>query len=208
LTSIQFTFIDLSKGRVTNVHFTKDPVDEDELFDDPEIERPPLHPEEILLSNAKAPQLIQDDPDPVYERWTRNLPPQLKLPDSDLLQAIHAYASDYYSVSPGGDIAYGSMDGTALIAIGMLLEEMSAEALGETGHLALLESVREQEEQVPTLINGKRVTESQNAATQFRTKLKPSVQTQINKVKSSASRHSPQVIPKKEESASAMNLSD
>jgi hypothetical protein len=192
---------------VTNTRFTNDPVDEEELFEDHLTETPVFHPEEILLSHPQAPQLLHDDPDPIYERWTRNLPSQLTLPDSDLLQALHAYASDYYSVNAGGDIAFGSMDGTALIAMGMLLEEMSVEAMGETGHLALLESVEEQEAQVPTLINGKRVAEIQDVGSMQGTKLKPSVHKRINKNKSSNSRRTP-TTPKKEESGSDMILSD
>lgn len=189
---------------MTNVGYTNDPIDEEELFNNHLVELDPLHPEEILLSHTNAPQILQDDPDPIYERWVRNLPPQLTLPDSDLLQAVHAYASDYYSVSPGGDIAFGSMDGTALVAMGMLLEEMSVEVIGETGHLALLESIKEQEEQVPTLKNGQKFAGNQNVGTKTATKLKPSVHNRITKTKSSQARGN---IPKKEEN-SAMSLSD
>lgn len=38
------------------------------------------------------------------------------------------------------------MDETALIALGILLEETVKETLGDTGHLALLEGVRSEEE--------------------------------------------------------------
>ena len=39
------------------------------------------------------------------------------------------------------------MDETALIALGILLEETVKETLGDTGHLALLEGVRREEEE-------------------------------------------------------------
>jgi hypothetical protein len=129
----------------------------------------------------------------------------LELPDSDLLKAIHAYASDFYSISPEGDVAFGSMNGTALVAMGILLEEMCAEDMGETGHLALLESAKEQEQQLPTIVDGNRVALIQSGGHDTRTKLKPSAQRKVRKTKSSAS---PLVIPKNERANSEMSLSD
>lgn len=70
-----------------------------------------------------------------------NLRPDQKLPDSELLKAVHAYASDQYSVQTGdrGEFDFCSLDETALIALGVLLEEAAAEVLGETGDMALVE---------------------------------------------------------------------
>jgi hypothetical protein len=85
-----------------------------------------------------------------------NLPTQLQLPESDLLKAIHAYASDFYSTQPDGEKSFLSMDGTALLAMGILLEEMAVEVIGKTGHLSFLESARVQNGLVPTFWNGKR----------------------------------------------------
>jgi len=64
-----------------------------------------------------------------------------KLPDSDLLKHLHAYASDFYrsATSSGGKEDWRSMDETALLALGILMEETAAELLGETGDLALVE---------------------------------------------------------------------
>lgn len=82
-----------------------------------------------------------------------------KLPDSDLLKAVHAYASDFYGAmrmaahgsrkhpgrrrvnsngyTRGND--FGSLDETALLAFGVLLEESVAAALGETGDMVFVE---------------------------------------------------------------------
>jgi hypothetical protein len=66
-----------------------------------------------------------------------------------LLKTIHAYVSDYYGSKTGhlGDtrLDFESMDETALIAFGILLEETAAEILGETGHLAFVEDVDDEE---------------------------------------------------------------
>jgi len=78
------------------------------------------------------------------------IPPNQPLPDSDLLKAIHTYTSDYYASATTnrglGD--WHSMDGTALIALGILLEESAREALGETGDMVFVEG-EEVEEIMP-----------------------------------------------------------
>lgn len=70
-----------------------------------------------------------------------NLPEDQPLPDSDLLKAIHTYTSDFYKYSTPdqGSCAWRSMDETALIAMGFLLEEMASEALEETGDMVFVE---------------------------------------------------------------------
>ena len=64
-----------------------------------------------------------------------------RLPDSDLLKAIHAYASDFYgrATANGGLLDFESLDETALLALGILLEEMAEHVLGDTGDLAFVE---------------------------------------------------------------------
>ena len=54
---------------------------------------------------------------------------------------MHIYASEYYESALGaqGDVSFGSMDETALLAVGILLEEAAEHILGETGDLALVE---------------------------------------------------------------------
>lgn len=66
------------------------------------------------------------------------------LPESDLLKAIHGYASAFYNARDGGRSGGGgpderSMDETALIAFGILLEEAGREVLGRRGDLVFTE---------------------------------------------------------------------
>lgn len=58
-----------------------------------------------------------------------------------MLKAVHVYASDYYGRTLGTqeDVSFESMDETALLAVGILLEEAAKHVLGETGDLALVE---------------------------------------------------------------------
>lgn len=106
----------------------------------------PLPPQDVLFRSKNAPPYIYEENNP----YLGNLPNDLdsKIPDSDLLKAIHAYAADYYSRSLSeeeAEIAYNSLDGSALLALGMLLEESCAEVIGETGDLALVEGVESNE---------------------------------------------------------------
>jgi hypothetical protein len=59
------------------------------------------------------------------------------LPESDLLKALHCYASDFYSRTHGDVVDWRSMDETALITLGIVMEEVSH--LGHTADLALTE---------------------------------------------------------------------
>ena len=70
-----------------------------------------------------------------------DLNPNQTLPDSDLLKAVHVYASNFYDRATGdsGQGDFRSMDGTALIALGVLLEEAAKHRLGEKGHLIFVE---------------------------------------------------------------------
>jgi hypothetical protein len=73
------------------------------------------------------------------------------LPDSDLLKSVHAYSSRFYEAL-GQRVGSGSfvgrrlvdersMDETALLAMGILLEEAAREALGKSGDLVFTEGV-------------------------------------------------------------------
>lgn len=63
------------------------------------------------------------------------------LPDSDLLKALHCYASDFYARATvdGGSADWRSLDETALIALGILVEEATRDVLGQTGDLVFTE---------------------------------------------------------------------
>ena len=99
-------------------------------------------PEEVLFRRRGAP--VRYEEDDIYCA-DRHLEPHQRLPDSDLLKTIHAYASDFYAnaTADGGKSDFKSLDETALLAVGILLEEAAAEALGKTGDLALVEAAVE-----------------------------------------------------------------
>ena len=98
----------------------------------------PVPPEEVLFRRKTAPQRYEE----IDFYWAeRNLTLDRPLPDSDLLKAIHTYASNFYdrATIDKGQGDYGSMDETALLALGILLEEAAKETLGATGDLAFIE---------------------------------------------------------------------
>lgn len=84
-----------------------------------------------------------------YEQFSAHRHLEHRLPDSDLLKAIHMHASDFYGAHPDAEDSFKSMDETALIAMGILLEEATAEKLGETGDLAFTEAARPEEADQP-----------------------------------------------------------
>ncbi|KAF1998058.1 hypothetical protein P154DRAFT_267224 [Amniculicola lignicola CBS 123094] len=109
--------------------------------------RPPLRPDEILFKAPNAPTRYAESD--YYFAHTK-LPADQRLPSSDLLSAIHAYISNFYARTEGKGKAGGkmwkSMDETALIAIGILMEETAREVLGETGDLAFLEGAEDEQQ--------------------------------------------------------------
>lgn len=97
-----------------------------------------VRPEEVLFRRQSAPVRYEEND---FYFAHENLPPDRPLPDSEMLQAIHSYCSDFYdrATLDRGQDDFRSMDETALIAMGILLEEMANESLGETGDLVLVE---------------------------------------------------------------------
>ncbi|RDW80045.1 hypothetical protein BP6252_04683 [Coleophoma cylindrospora] len=96
----------------------------------------PSAPEDILFRHKNAPTRFAESD--VYFANERAAP--IELPDSDLLKAIHSYASDFYSrASAESSLDWRSLDETALIALGVLMEEASKESLGRTGDLVFTE---------------------------------------------------------------------
>ncbi|KAM5352393.1 hypothetical protein ACJ41O_005116 [Fusarium nematophilum] len=109
---------------------------------------------------AKAPEQSQRSPNTrkdaperylehdIYYAHERDLPRagQGVLPESDLLKAIHGYTSAFYAARHRGHhpsdsrgAAERSMDETALLAFGILLEEAGKEVLGRRGDLVFTE---------------------------------------------------------------------
>lgn len=75
--------------------------------------------------------------DDIY--WAdRHLAAGIELPDSDLLKAVHAYAADFYG-RRGGKRDFASLDETALMGVGVLLEEWAEVVLGREGEGVFVE---------------------------------------------------------------------
>jgi hypothetical protein len=94
-------------------------------------------PEAVLFRRKSAPTRYAESD--IYFANERESPKDL--PDSDLLKALHCYTSDFYSHSTadGGAGDWRSLDETALIAMGILMEEASQHILGKTGDLVFTE---------------------------------------------------------------------
>ncbi|KAI1203391.1 hypothetical protein F5X97DRAFT_131016 [Nemania serpens] len=118
---------------------------------DPSSRRnPTLSPEEVLFRRSGAPVRYAERD--IYQAH-EDLPDGGRgiLPDSDLLKTIHSYASQFYEDLPankrtidgatGEGVSERTMDETALLAFGILLEEASCEVLGEDGDLVFTEGV-------------------------------------------------------------------
>ncbi|KIW71850.1 hypothetical protein PV04_00082 [Phialophora macrospora] len=97
----------------------------------------PISPEEVLLGRTTIPE------DLIYQEYevSSALPDSNKLPESEMLKAIHTYASDFYgcAAEQGGRFDFRSLDETALIAVGVLLEEAVKGALGQNGDMVFVE---------------------------------------------------------------------
>lgn len=95
-------------------------------------------PEEILFRD-QHPMIQVETGEPYFAH--ENLPADRPLPSSDLLQSIHAYASDFYKYTLGesGRKSHYSLNESALLAVGILVEEMAKDGLGETGDLVMIE---------------------------------------------------------------------
>ncbi|CAN8105781.1 unnamed protein product [Discula destructiva] len=112
---------------------------------------PVLAPDEVLFARKHAPQRYAEKD--IYFAH-EDLPDGGRgvLPESDMLKAVHGYTSHFYEAlgqrrETGGRIASGvrveerSMDETALLAFGILLEEAARDSLGRNGDLVFTEGV-------------------------------------------------------------------
>ncbi|AEO55848.1 hypothetical protein MYCTH_2300101 [Thermothelomyces thermophilus ATCC 42464] len=116
---------------------------------------PRLAPEEALFRRKNAPVRYAEYD--IY--WASDDLPNAgygSLPDSDLLRSIHSYASKFYETAAarlGPRCVVGtrtvderSMDESALLAFGILLEEAGREALGKRGDVVFTEASTEAKE--------------------------------------------------------------
>jgi hypothetical protein len=105
--------------------------------DTPSTSTSAVPPEAVLFRRKNAPtRYAEDDIYFANERQSRT-----DLPESDLLKALHCYTSDFYSrnTADQGSSDWRSLDETALIALGILMEEVSRDVLGQTGDLVFTE---------------------------------------------------------------------
>ncbi|GKT91245.1 membrane protein [Colletotrichum tofieldiae] len=123
----------------------------------PKLSRHPVNasalaPEEVLFRRKAAPERFAEFD--VYMAHERNLldAGRTSLPDSDLLKSIHSYASHFYSALGGPkrnpsyqvgarNIDERSMDESALLAFGILLEEAGKDVLGSKGDMVFTEGM-------------------------------------------------------------------
>ncbi|KAJ4396055.1 hypothetical protein N0V93_000271 [Gnomoniopsis smithogilvyi] len=115
---------------------------------------PVLAPEEVLFSRKNAPQRYAEN-DIYFAHESLPDGGRDALPDSDILKAVHGYASHFYEAlgQLQGSTGRGkarpvderSMDETALLAFGILLEEAARASLGKHGDLVFTEGVMDVE---------------------------------------------------------------
>ncbi|KAF1942673.1 hypothetical protein EJ02DRAFT_321747, partial [Clathrospora elynae] len=124
-------------GRITQAGLTAD-------FTDDKAAKKALRPDEVLFKQENAPVRYEETD---YYHAHANLPADQQLPSGDLLNALHAYISNLYSNTRDSETreAWKFMDETALIALGILMEETARGVLGETGDLAFTEALDAEE---------------------------------------------------------------
>ncbi|OCK82454.1 hypothetical protein K432DRAFT_271121, partial [Lepidopterella palustris CBS 459.81] len=136
----QANLYDAVAGRVSAYGFINpNPVPQKRHSDLVSSSTVPIRPDEALYKRKNAPTRYAET-DHYFAH--QHLAPYQELPDSDLLASIHAYASQYYTRMPRkkhSRAVLRSMDETALLTMGILIEEAAREALGETGDLAFVE---------------------------------------------------------------------
>ncbi|KAI1658164.1 hypothetical protein F4813DRAFT_55839 [Daldinia decipiens] len=116
---------------------------------------PTLAPEEVLFRRIRAPvRYAEKDIYHAHEELQGG--GRGTLPDSDMLKAVHSYSSHFYAAlamtrgePDARTIDEQSMDETALLAFGILLEEASRSALGRTGDLVFTEGVATEQDGEP-----------------------------------------------------------
>ncbi|KAL2040201.1 hypothetical protein N7G274_007104 [Stereocaulon virgatum] len=141
----QATVYDAVAGRVSSTGFITFSPRVSKYRDTLSSSTVPVPPEEVLFRRKGAPERYEEDD---FYWADRFLTEGQTLPESDLLKAIHTYASDFYGRATEGKglVDFESMDETALLGLGILLEEMAEHVLGKTGDLAFVEGEEVEEE--------------------------------------------------------------
>ncbi|RDL37501.1 Uncharacterized protein BP5553_04934 [Venustampulla echinocandica] len=132
------TVYDAVAGRVSSQGFITKQLNFAPARDTTSSTTAAVPPEAVLFRRKNAPiRFAEHD---IY--FANEREPQLNLPDSDLLKALHCYTTDFYSrAAPGGGASdWRSLDETALIALGILVEE--AGRLGGAADLVFTEGAQ------------------------------------------------------------------
>ncbi|KAF2200119.1 hypothetical protein GQ43DRAFT_472992 [Delitschia confertaspora ATCC 74209] len=134
------TVFDATAGRISQDGFIQSrPAPSSKYSDHLSTATQPIRPDEVLFKQRNAPPRYQETD---YYYANSKLNKGSDLPSSDLVKALHSYIAENYSKSslaPSNKI-WKSMDETALLALGILVEETASSVLGETGDLAFLEA--------------------------------------------------------------------
>ena len=129
----EVSLYDVVSGRIgTNGFMTEVQVRSDNYI--------PLAPHEVLNQRRETPDNFLNDYDADESL-------SVALPGSDLLKTLHSYVSEFYgkATANGGKYDFKSLDETALLALGYLMEEAAAEALGENGDMVLVDPGQSEE---------------------------------------------------------------
>ncbi|TVY84320.1 hypothetical protein LSUE1_G000990 [Lachnellula suecica] len=140
------TLYDAVAGRVSSAGFIPRRLVFSSTRDTPSSSAAPVPPEAVLFRRKNAPTRFAED-DLYFANERR---PGIDLPSSDLLKALHCYASDFYSRNTtdrgGGD--WKSLDETALLALAILMEEVST--LSKAGDMVFTEGEEAADSSLPT----------------------------------------------------------
>ena len=129
--------LSIVKGRVSTAGFIPKQIVISSTRDTASSSRTPIAPESVLFRHKRAPtRYAEFDIYFAHERELKN-----DLPESDLLKELHCYASDFYShfATGEGTETWRSMDETALLGFGILMEEYTRAILGQNGDLVFTE---------------------------------------------------------------------
>jgi hypothetical protein len=123
-------------GRISAAGFIPKHLTISSTRDTPSSSTAAVAPESVLFRRKNAPtRYVESD---IY---FANTELKTDLPDSDVLKALHCYTTDFYAHATASDGVsdWRSMDESALLAMGILMEETARDTLGQTGDFVFTE---------------------------------------------------------------------
>ena len=139
MASRRSTIYDACAGRLAAERFIPPKPVTSTTRDTPTSSKVPITPQESLLGKGGAPTPNEEVD---WYSTHRELPDRGRdiIPDTDLLEALHGYVSDFYgAMGQDADVDWDSLDETALLALGVLVEEQVREVLGREGDMVFVE---------------------------------------------------------------------